>query len=112
MRLWYIIDPMNPIFRVLLAAVLAVMLMIGGCKETYYDLELLPEGDTLYRSLIVEADEDALTVLEEIYGHPPVLIASESASGTPRSTYKFEGAFQSLSPCSLTQGWKRPSTVR
>ena len=89
---------MNAKSRILLATVLAVMLTISGCKKTYYDLELLPEGDTLHRSLIVEADEDALTVLEEIYGHPPVLIAGKTASGTPRSTYKFEGKFQSLTP--------------
>ena len=84
--------------RLLFIIVLAVPLLISGCKNTYFDLELRPEGDTLHRSLIVEADEDALSVLEEIYGHQPVLTAGETASGTPRSTYKFEGAFRSITP--------------
>ncbi len=89
---------MNTQSRALFIAILVGIVLISGCKNTYFDLELRPDGDTLHRSLSVEAGEDTLSVLEEIYGHQPVLTTGETASGTPRSTYKFQGAFRSLTP--------------
>jgi hypothetical protein len=89
---------MNAKSRILFAAVLAVMLMISGCKKDYYDLDMVPEGDTLHRTLVVEPDEEALAALEALYGHAPKLISGDTTSGKPPAKYKFEGSFKMLTP--------------
>ena len=102
MRLWYNIVLMSAQSRILFIAVLASLTLISGCKKDYYDLDMVPEGDTLHRTLVVEPDEEALAALEALYGHAPILIAGETpgetSGGKPPAKYKFEGSFKMLTP--------------
>lgn len=79
-------------------AVLAGILLASGCKKTYFDLELRPEGDTLHRTFNTELNEEDLPRLTEIYGHGPATEEVETADGKTQIKYTYEGGFQKVTP--------------
>ncbi len=84
--------------RLLFIIVLAVTLLISGCKKTYFDLELRPDGETLQRSYSTEFEEEELLRLTEVYGHEPETEKIESPSGNTILKHTFVGEFQQLTP--------------
>ncbi len=82
----------------LFTIVLAVTLLISGCKKTYFDLELRPDGETLLRTYSTEFEEKELLRLTEVYGHEPETERIESPGGKKILKHTFVGEFQQLTP--------------
>ncbi len=92
MRLWYNIDPVNTQSHALFIALLVGIVLIGGCKKTYFDLELRPNGDTLQRIYSTEFEEEELLRLTEIYGHKPATEEFELPDGNMNLKITFMGS--------------------
>jgi len=97
-RLWHKIDPMNTQSRALFIATLVGFVLISGCNETYFDLKLRPDGETLQRTYSTEFEEEELLRLTEIYGHEPATEEFELPDGNTNLKFTFVGEFQRLTP--------------
>ncbi len=84
--------------RIVFLAMFVVVLLVSGCKKTYFDLELHPDGDTLQRTYSSEFEEEEISRLTGIYGHKPVTEVIESADGKEKLKHSFVGEFQHVTP--------------
>ena len=84
--------------RIFFFAVSVVLLLVSGCRKTYFDLELHPEGDKLQRTYSSEFEEEEVLRLTGIYGHEPETEVIESADGKTKLKYSFVGEFQHVTP--------------
>ena len=79
-------------------ALSVVVLLVSGCRKTYFDLELHPDGDTLQRTYSSEFEEEEISRLTGIYGHKPVTEVFELADGKASVKHSFVGEFQHATP--------------
>ena len=79
-------------------ALSVVVLLVSGCRKTYFDLELHPDGDTLQRSYSSEFEEEEISRLTGIYGHKPVTEVFELADGKASVKHSFVGEFYQVTP--------------
>ena len=89
---------MNKSLRFCFFAVSVVVLLVGGCKKTYFDLELHPHGDTLQRTYSSKFEAEEISRLSTVYGHEPVTEVIESPDGTTQLKHSFVGEFQQATP--------------
>lgn len=84
--------------RIVFLAMFVLVLIVSGCKKTYFDLELHPDGDTLQRTYSSEFDAEEISRLSGIYGHEPVAEVFESPDGKASVKHSFVGEFQHVTP--------------
>ena len=97
-RFWCNIKLMKKSSRIFFFAVSVVALLVSGCKKTYFDLELHPDGDTLQRTYSSEFEEEEISRLTGIYGHEPETEVIELPDGKTSLKYSFVGEFQHVTP--------------
>ena len=96
--LWYNIKPVNIRTDIGVSFILIGSLLTSGCYEVYHDIEIVPDGSAMQRTVTVGGRYEGLPELSEIYGHEPIEIAAATTSGKAKLDYRFEGRFENVTP--------------
>ena len=96
--LWYNIKPVNIRSDIAVSFILIGILLMTGCYKDYHDIEIVPDGPAMHRTVTVGAHYAGMPELSEIYGHEPIEIPAEKTSGSAKPDFQFEGRFENATP--------------
>ena len=96
--LWYNIKPVKIRTDNAASFILIGNLLITGCYKDYHDIEIVPDGPAMHRTVTVGGDYAGLPELSEIYGHEPIEIPAKKTSGSAKPDFQFEGRFENVTP--------------
>jgi hypothetical protein len=73
-------------------------LVLCACNKDYHDIEIVPDGVGMQRTLIVDSDYEELQALSAVYAHEPSFITDTTATGSQVSRARFEGRLENQTP--------------